>query len=162
MSVRALFLILSLSVASIGCTADDTNSMPQQKGKTMLTTQDHVAASVELIKKGRRSNFEETAGLKIIEEIPAILDSCRDRDKRRADDSLWEKLMKSGTCIHVHYDGPQSFQLTVCPELTVTELLIPLDQKAWRGKILTRNGDTYYSPFTACDSNRLDALSAFF
>ncbi|MFH0731195.1 MAG: hypothetical protein V2B19_33230 [Pseudomonadota bacterium] len=160
MPVTAFCLILTLSMVSMGGSVDDTNSMSTRKEEPTVTVQTDRPASVEWIKKGRGLGLEPAIGIKIIEEIQSVFDSCRGRDKRLVDEALWEEIRKSGTCIHIRYDGPQSLPLTVRQDLVVTEILIPFEPKSWHGKILSKNGDIYYSPFISCDPGRLELLLA--
>ncbi len=151
-------LSLILIVCGMGCKPDDLPTSQPRKKNTSLTTNTEKKVMVFLIRKGKRSFLDEKAREQIVQAVDAVLLSCQDRDKRWIDASFWQKLMDTGTCVHIHYMEAQTFNPTVRPALTLTELLIPLYPSDWHGKLLVKNGDTFYSPFIGCDLSNLEQI----
>ena len=158
MSTISLFIFFVFFLSVPVSMAGDGSHIVLPQGTRNQSLGTHPAVKIESVKKGRKYEVKQADIFVILETIPDILKSCQGREKRRVTEELWQEWMRSGTCLYIRYNRPQTFSLNIRPELTVTELVVFLLPSALQGKILAKHTNTYYSPFIDCDVTRFDVF----
>jgi hypothetical protein len=107
------------------------------------------------MRDGRDATPEPAAWPRLAEAALAVLRSCASRAKRRIGPPDWDAALAAETRIHVDLEGPHRVEIAGSTAVTVTAMVVPAGPSL---AVLARNGDSLYSPFTACDGAPLGSV----